>query len=227
MILLKLKQATQHAHEQIEANTLTASIMQGAASQDQYVQLLQKFLGFYVPVEAAMSKMTEWESIGLNFDQRRKTPLLEKDLRALGVHDQVLETLPHCADLPTIASFPQALGCLYVFEGATLGGQLMTRQLQRLFGFDHETGCAFFSSYGSHVGPMWKAFGAALNNYAAERDVDQIILDAACTSFTKLDRWLNTPPPSDRARHILGHPEIHNVGLEDSFRNHAIDSALL
>ncbi|MCG8350903.1 MAG: biliverdin-producing heme oxygenase [Chloroflexales bacterium] len=224
MILPKLKQATQHAHEQIEANAHTASIMQGTISLDQYVWLLQKFFGFYAPMEAAMSRMTEWESIGLKFEQRRKTPLLEKDLRILGSHGQHLAALPICTDLPTIVNFPQALGCLYVFEGATLGGQLITRQLQRLFGFDRETGCAFFSSYGSRVGPMWKAFGAALNSYAGERDVDHIMIDAACASFSKLDRWLSTPVTLDRENDVLDHSHIQRAELGD---DSMLDSAAL
>jgi heme oxygenase len=48
---------------------------------------------------------------------------------------------------------------LYVLEGSTLGGQILTRQIHDQLGFTPEYGCQFFSRYGPRVYEMWKTFG--------------------------------------------------------------------
>lgn len=84
---------------------------------------------------------------------------------------------------------PQVLGCLYVIEGATLGGQVITRHLLATHGITPETGGAFFAGYGAETGPHWQAFGAMIT--AAERfgAADEIVASANRT-FETLDRWL-------------------------------------
>jgi heme oxygenase len=51
--------------------------------------------------------------------------------------------LPQYHDLPDIEDWPRMLGCLYVLEGATLGGQIISRHLQRTLHIDAINGAAF------------------------------------------------------------------------------------
>ena len=102
-----------------------------------------------------------------------------------------MDALPRCPALPTIGGIPEALGCLYVMEGATLGGQIIRRQAASRLGLGPSSGCSFFSAYGEQVGPMWRAFRAALADYATGAPGAQArVLDAASDTFARLDLWL-------------------------------------
>jgi heme oxygenase len=85
-----------------------------------------------------------------------------------------------------------ALGCLYVLEGATLGGQLIGRQVQRQLGLRSEHGCAFFAGYGAdQTGPMWKAFSEAVDAYGSAQPAAQgAIVAAACDTFLRFEHWI-------------------------------------
>ena len=161
-----------------------------------YRALLARFYGYYAPLEALLGARGDWESVGLDFAPRRKVPALTRDLHALGLADDALAALPRCPRLPTLATFPQALGCLYVLEGATLGGQLIARQIGRTLAIDATSGGAFFRAYGDAVGPMWRAFGAAISTYPADPATAAAIVAAARATFNTLEHWLLDDDPT-------------------------------
>ena len=101
-----------------------------------------------------------------DLEARRKTPLLARDLAALGVTPQELAALPRCTHLPASPDVSAALGVIYVFEGATLGGQTLLPLVHRRLGLVQ--GIAFLSSYGDQVAPMWERFGAALESWCVQ-----------------------------------------------------------
>jgi heme oxygenase len=149
-LFARLKSATEQEHKDIEA---IIDPMKNFCSLPAYKAHLLKTLILYQCLEAELAGL-EWSAIGIDFDARRKTPLLEEDLRFLQV--------PHPSDT-SIRSYlhgaePEfALGCLYVLEGATLGGQFISRHLAKL-GIGPTSGGRFFNGYGAKTGEMWKAF---------------------------------------------------------------------
>ena len=101
-----------------------------------------------------------------------------------------MAALPVCSTLPRVATFADALGCLYVLEGSTLGGQFIRREVAARLGLTPDRGCAFFAGYGERTGAMWKAFGAAVTAHADARPEDRdVIVAAAVETFTRLDEW--------------------------------------
>ena len=187
-----LKDGTQAHHARAEASL---PLMDEALTLDRYRDILARLLGFYAPLERRLAD-ADWSRIGLDPERRRKSPLLLTDLRALGLGDGEIVALPHCADLPDARSLSDALGCLYVLEGATLGGQLVRRHLAAHLGLGPHNGCAFFAAYGDAVGPMWREYQQRLavlvdGGAAASEDV----VDAARRTFDALTHWLNTPTP--------------------------------
>ena len=119
-----------------------------------------------------------------------KTPRLERDLIALGATADELAKNPRCRELPEMAAISQALGCLYVIEGATLGGRTITRRLQASLGLTPETGGAFFAGYGAETGPRWQAFGAMLSAVAERRSGEDQIVASANRTFETMGRWI-------------------------------------
>ena len=83
---------------------------------------------------------------------------------------------------------------LYVLEGATLGGQVICRQLGPRLNLSADAGLSFYASYGELVGPRWKTFCALLTE-RAEGDPDPEAFTAAAAlaaqqMFRAFGRWV-------------------------------------
>jgi heme oxygenase (biliverdin-IX-beta and delta-forming) len=185
MIMARLKQETKVYHEQLETNPYSRAMSDGTLTREAYSEMLQRFYGFYRPLEAQLQQFSP-----VDVSERQHTPFLVRDLQTL---DCLVEALPLCDDLPQITTPARALGSLYVLEGATLGGQIITRQLKR-FGLTPENGVSFFNSYGERVGEMWKAFIVSANTYAETHGHEDEMVDAASETFITFGRWLNRVP---------------------------------
>lgn len=189
-ILTELKNQTRPQHDSVEGNPFGKAMMAGTMSIEQYKEFLQKFYGFHLPLEQALSAF-EWSRLGIAFDERRKITLLEQDLRALGMTDVEIALLPSAEDLPPMNSLEAAVGVMYVMEGSTLGGQIQARQVQKMFGFTAENGAAYFSSYGANVGVMWKGYCEAIVSAANDNEANEsVIISSAKETFAALERWL-------------------------------------
>ena len=102
----------------------------------------------------------------------------------------MIEQMHHCDSLPPLADPSHLFGCLYVLEGATLGGQIVARHLQASLGLTPETGASYFSGYGVQTGVQWKAFCALLTAYAARVDDTREILAGAHATYATLTAWM-------------------------------------
>ena len=187
MILAKLRDQTAEQHQRLEAKL---DILTRLSSPHGYKSLLEQFYGFYLPLEIHLGSVMCSPGSLLNFTARRKTPLLEKDLLFLDLSERDLAELPQCQKLPTVESEAQAFGCLYVLEGATLGGQIISKYVADKLGYERERGATFFKSYGAEVRAMWCDFMQALGEYATAHDTDDEVVAAAVDTFDKFDQWL-------------------------------------
>jgi heme oxygenase len=188
MILAKLKEATRAQHENLEG---VVNVMDQMFSPEDYKMLLCKFYRFYAAIEPEIDKL-DFSATGYNFDERRKLPKLEKDLKNLGVFEQASE-LPKWEGIPPLDSNARAFGSLYVMEGATLGGQLINRHLKEHLGISPDNGGAFFNGYGERTGPMWKEFVRLTNEFAAGGENDEAIVETARATFDSFrDCFLQT-----------------------------------
>jgi len=160
-------------------------------SRDGYVSLLARFHGFYGPLEERLAVVAGLDALGLDLRDRRKAPLLRADLVSLGMTSHALADLPVCDRVPSLPSLSEALGCLYVLEGATLGGQIVRREVQRTYGFTPDAGCSFFASYRERVGAMWNEFCEAVSLHTARNpEAEGPLVEAAMETFAGMDDWL-------------------------------------
>ena len=157
-----------------------------------YTDVLQKLFGFYKPLEERIAALPASQDLPVDLERRQKAPLLAKDLLWLKVTQPQLSQLTWCERLPEVKSITEALGCLYVLEGATLGGQIISRHLKKNLALDGDRGCAFFCSYGDEVGLMWESFREALSAHCAKhgRCEEEQLVKSACETFVSLDYWL-------------------------------------
>ena len=75
-----------------------------------------------------------------------------------------------------------------MFEGATLGGQVIGRNLNTALNVGATNGASFFAGYGNETRAMWKGFSEHLDRSAA-LDTETVIASAVDT-FEKLRSWL-------------------------------------
>jgi heme oxygenase len=96
------------------------SLVGTPGSVEAHIQVLCRFFGFLEPWEALV--MPRVADLHASLGDRRKVSLLRNDLRNLGLSESAISKLPRCTALPALHDLPRALGSMYVFEGATLGG---------------------------------------------------------------------------------------------------------
>jgi heme oxygenase len=119
MILKRLKLATSASHTALESQL---PLMKSDLSLDDYHQFVSRFFGFYAPLESQLLAASHWQILAFDYQARQKTPRLKQDVLALGSSPESLAVTPKCTDLPEVTTREHLLGCLYVIEGATLGG---------------------------------------------------------------------------------------------------------
>jgi heme oxygenase len=188
--MTRLRVATWPSHQRLEKDLDVKARFAELASYRQY---LQKMWGFCAALEGALTP----ESFGgalPDYDRRRKLPLLTRDLEALGASAIFVSSLRVCTSVPAISSPAAALGCAYVWEGATLGGRVLLPVVEERLGLTAAHGAAFLASYGAQVGAMWGRFSDAVNAFCDKPDRQSLAVDAAITTFDRLADWLYREP---------------------------------
>lgn len=99
-----------------------------------------------------------------------------------------IDSLPLCRDLPSVTTRPSVLGALYVIEGSTLGGQMISRHLETTLGLRNGAGYGYFRSYGPDTPEKWREFRGILLAHSGP-GVDDLIVSSAQNTFACLHRW--------------------------------------
>jgi len=181
-----LRRETRALHEDVERRV---DLMNRVGTPSDYRTLLEKFYGVYRPMEAQIQRADGEISRWLpDIGDRRRTALLESDLHVLGNKCPDALTL---APIQAFRSLGDYLGCLYVLEGSTLGGQIITRYIRERLPYTSRHGCAFFSSYGAETARRWRIFLEAIESYSTIHPEEHrnMVASAACTYGTFAD-WI-------------------------------------
>ena len=194
MILQRLREQTQASHKRLESRL---DLLERALSLDLYRALLMRFYGFYLPFELRLREVFALELPEFDFVARIKIHRLEQDMTALSISPPDFSVAPFCRDLPAFKTVAQALGGLYVVEGATLGGKIIGRHLQETLGLNAANGAAFFDGYGAENGRMWRAFGETVTRYAEGGAHDAEIIQGANETFAAFERWFTQEQNTD------------------------------
>ena len=181
-LLPRLKNETREVHESLERDL---DLLRPDLTLERYRVIVERFYGFYQPWEEALQPLLA-EHLPDFAGPRSKLPKLREDLAFLAADPA---SVALCQALPDCIEWPQALGGLYVTEGATLGGQIISRHLEQTLGLSARRGAAFFSSYGLQVGAMWRAFCAILQTQTTAEQ-DEVVIASARQTFISIHDWL-------------------------------------
>ncbi len=162
MLHTLLKTNTSEEHDQLERLMDSEAIMSGTLDIKSYEQLLLSNYTIHMLYEELIfSQLSPETRERLSIDQREKTSLLLDDLEELGTTPALISSLKQSDVIYDEAS---ALGAMYVLEGSTLGGSVISRKLKQneQEGFGGLT-FRFYESYGKDLGSRWKDFLEVLN----------------------------------------------------------------
>jgi len=179
---LRLRDGTSELHRRLEARL---DLLTPGLTRERYRRVLAALYGYYEPLEQRLGVIAATQPFGLTLHAR--APNLVADLAWLGLSPDRIARLPRCTALPRIDGVEDAAGCLYVVEGAALGGVVVTRALGPRLGSTPERGGRFFADAGSNVSQRWSTVVAWLDALPGRGDA---VLAAARATFSTLDRWL-------------------------------------
>lgn len=185
-----LREATKAVHERLHHVPAFAALAAGALDRAGYRALLARLYGFHAPMEAAMA-----EALAGRFAPAawQRADLLRADLAALGEGEPTLARLPRIRP-PARLSDPEAMGCLYVLEGSTLGGRHLARQLDFVLPPGSTAGRSFLAAGSQPHRIRWADLGAALDAAGTDPAALRAMLAGAADAFARYEAWFADRP---------------------------------
>jgi len=172
MVSEYLKQHTAEYHDAAEALFNSRKIFSKTFSLDDYKKIIgTNYLMLLHSEDRIFSRLSGTFGDTLQLEERKKLPLIEKDLAGLDLESRT------ASEGPEFATEHEALGAMYVIEGSTLGGNVIARQLSKTKGFDQVT-FHFFGCYGDQTGAMWKSFKEILDTRVPENKYEEVLAGA-------------------------------------------------
>ena len=161
------------------------SFMKTIRTEADYARFLALFYGYFGALELSINKCLN-ASIIPDYENRRKTEALKIDLKILNQEDLKLAASEL---LPVIENHLQSLGALYVIEGSTLGGKIISKMIKQQLKTE-VMAFTFFTGYGDQSANMWNSFKHILNSIT-QPDQIGIIVESANVTFQKFSFWFD------------------------------------
>ncbi len=187
-LLDALRQETRPLHRQLEANSRMRELISSDLTLEAYGEILLRYHALIATIECCLGAYHDaWDHYAYDPNSRVKLPRIEQDLRTLNLEPRppvnVLGTERLLTD-----SFPAMVGTLYVTEGSSLGGQVISRHLKQHLGLSPDNGAAYFNGYGPDTREHWRAFQNFLKAFASEYSEHEVVVHAANHAFKTFDR---------------------------------------
>ncbi|WP_026898186.1 biliverdin-producing heme oxygenase [Daejeonella oryzae] len=176
MLSEKLKKETLESHQALE-KVLIQKIKSVNTLED-YSEILNWFYNFYSPIESQVDQYIS-ENILNDYSQRRKSASLAHDI--ISVNGTLPEN-PRQTGVQ-IENVYDALGALYVMEGSTIGGSIISKMISDRLGLQNKEFLTYFNSYGENTMSMWKSFKESLDQFPATGEQQLRVVKSANNTF--------------------------------------------
>jgi heme oxygenase len=188
----RLRNSTRSAHEGLE---LAVAIERQFLSRKAYAGYLLRLLGAHEAAERALSPF-DFGALGFNYGASRKSLLLKADLERVDpAAGQVAAR--QIFPLLKLGSLDEALGCVYVIEGSSLGARAVLPQIKSMLGFDEKAGASYFAGLGEEGKLLWRACLSAIVAIPSRSVEADRVVSGAHATFAMFQAWL--PCPADVA----------------------------
>lgn len=186
-----LRQQTQDVHEQLHHHDHFVALFDGTSSLRQYRDLLERFHGFYAPLEEAIglyiAAQPDWDG---EFTYPKRAQYLEQDLLFLDCAPMDVQQSPHCQALFDCSSPASLGGILYVIEGSTLGATHIDRAAQKLLKSDTTQGRSFWAWSRANNKQRWAMTLRYLDHLDETGVPKDAVVKSANETFQALADWL-------------------------------------
>ncbi|MBA1147820.1 biliverdin-producing heme oxygenase [Ectothiorhodospiraceae bacterium WFHF3C12] len=175
-----LKVRTAHLHAALDEAIAIDSLLRDAPDPSAaYRRLLQQLMPAVAAQEVAMAVFAfDLEAMGLAPARRLvKRHWLARDLTAAG---SLTVDVPQRISINDVF---EAIGHLYVAEGATMGGRHVVRLMERHRASLGHLPNAYFSAYASATGTMWREFIGVLETMTPSAQERERVVEGACRAF--------------------------------------------
>ncbi|UOA10175.1 biliverdin-producing heme oxygenase [Methylobacter sp. S3L5C] len=187
-----LRDATHHHHLQLNRHLLLAGLTQPNYPLSHYQTLLCTYYQLYALLEGRINLFLKGHLVAFNYSERSKLSWLIKDLDFFQIDILALHTLSQTAtDFLKIETIGQLVGVLYVVEGSTLGGQMISQVLAKNYSFRHDAGSCFFIGYGEKTMTFWQQFIAFSDTLSGDKHECQAAVEAAGQTFQLFNQVLD------------------------------------
>lgn len=189
---MRLRTETQDLHEGVEK-----AVGFGHLSDPQsYRRLLERFYGFYQSFEKQLLQASQPETLRQFYSaERHRTSWLRQDLQNLGASEHELANLP-TLQVPPPPNPEAWWGAIYVIEGSSLGGQVLTQKCRSFLPQIAEF--HFFNSYGARTGQRWQETVRWIETWPTQGlSEDSVVAGARWTFELMRDWFLEQPPKSN------------------------------
>ncbi len=178
--LTTLKNDTKVAHVRVEK--VMVKEIKSISCLEHYARLLERLFLFYNPLECKVHQSLD-QSILPDIDKRKHTKWILEDLDVLGY---TINTSNKCKT-QHITSISYAVGVLYVMEGSTMGGQIISKMVKKQLNTNIST--HYFDSYSDKTMEMWLSFKNSITQNETQLDHEEVFKGANET-FSALKEWL-------------------------------------
>lgn len=182
-MLQQIKFDTQALHQRVENLTFSREISAGKLTYEQYILLLQTNHDWLYYLEGLIAKNKQLaQNQSIEWNKRSKLNLLKNEIQQRGF--QVVEPL-----VRVYQSFSQheLLGCLYVMEGASLGGMYIQKQLAKHPKISRYP-MKFYGYYAKETAQMWKKLKAYLTEQITNQVEYQQVISGVTYAYQEFER---------------------------------------
>ena len=170
-LVLKLRHACHDMHENLHVHPLLMPLSDDTITLAEYKSAIAAFYNAYGKTEQEQRST-----------QLPDSPVMDW-LKRVGYHTITIADLAEAEYIP-LNSISQQAGYLYVKQGSTLGGQVISKNLTRTLNLKAGVNNFFFHGYGPDTGTYWKEFTSALSVIEATLNAEEVIESAQKTFKT-------------------------------------------
>lgn len=172
-----LKHETHDLHMRLHRHPMLKPLQDGTLTKEKYINILSGFYTFHSGYKCAFDKIKN------KFPQQADpVHLIEKDFETLCVPKPLGKKMHK----DTVSDFNAYIGYLYVLQGSTLGGQYLSKQIEKTMGLKQGKEQFYFYGYGKNTGHVWKEFLEYLEKQESNINENDV-LNSAFAAFQNLE----------------------------------------
>jgi heme oxygenase len=176
-VIHELKEATHSLHKELDTHPLNRKLLSNDLDIDSYRQILTNLYHWQHYMQPRVSRLSLQT---FHFLQVPAMKFLEKDMSNLEMTKPL--TYPHSGQ--AIGTFGYQLGCLYVLQNASLGGQVIAPKVEKTL--QMEDICHYFWGPKEQTMPYWRQTDQALERAGKDKEIFEDMIIGAQESIQEM-----------------------------------------